>query len=735
MHLPRARGVVFGGVFVKVASSPKLCLKPMRLLLSRPTYVLSVLWLLCLAVCAATAWLALQQPWLGVQLAGASGKVRAATDVMQQIPPGAEVRRIVSATGVAVDLHPEDIGDNTEFPASYAAVDQAYKKQDALDAALHAGNVRLVWAAADGKEQTAIIQPRSRPLASLPAMFWFTLFVASMGFMISCWVLLVCPQDWGARLFALTGAGLFVSGMGAAYLSTIELAMSSERLHISLAINYFGTFMFGCALIALFLSYPRQLVKPRRLLWLLALYIPWYLAEQLELLPGPGMGVFVAIPSFLLLSVAAAVMQWRLTRNHPLERAALRWFLLSIFVGCSLFTLTNVVPLLFGVPALIPVGYAFGFFLIMYVGIALGLRRYRLFDIDEWAYRVFLWVAGATAVIALDALLIFTGVTQSASLGISLLLCGGLYFPFRQWLWQRIVSRQAPNFESLLPEISAIAFTASSGEQQARWEGMLQRIFDPLEIKPDIGEGSGIREEGLSMLVLGCVNLPAFALRYAGRGSRLFSTRDAVFAAALSQLLEQIMSGRTSYEQGVAQERLRIGRDLHDNIGARLLKLIHHLRGTPNAEVARDAMKDLRTAIASMDAQPVPLPNALADWRAEAGSRCEAAGCRLHWQQNETLPDLDLAPRVKATLESVMRELITNALKHATPNYIRVEVDCGTGYLRMSVANDGAIADPLMWKDGYGLRNMRGRLEELGGSLSIAAGENEVRLMIEASLR
>jgi signal transduction histidine kinase len=326
-------------------------------------------------------------------------------------------------------------------------------------------------------------------------------------------------------------------------------------------------------------------------------------------------------------------------------------------------------------------------------------------------------------------------VTDSASLGISLLLCGWLYFPFRQWLWQRIVSRSTPNFESLLPELSAIAFTASPNEQQTRWEAMLRRTFDPLELmQSQANESGSIKEDGLCMHVPGCGNLPAYTLRYAGRGAKLFATRDAVFADSLIQLLEQIMSGRTSYEQGVAQERLRIGRDLHDNIGARLLKLIHHLRGTPNAEVARDAMKDLRTAIAAMDSQPVPLRNALADWRAETDSRCEAANCHLHWQQNDSLPDAELAPRRKAMLESVMREIVTNALKHASPSRIKVEVAANATHLHASIINDGKITDPLTWQDGYGLRNLRGRLEELGGSLSISAAENGVQLAIEAPL-
>jgi signal transduction histidine kinase len=194
------------------------------------------------------------------------------------------------------------------------------------------------------------------------------------------------------------------------------------------------------------------------------------------------------------------------------------------------------------------------------------------------------------------------------------------------------------------------------------------------------------------------------------------------------------MNGRSSYELGVAQERLRIGRDLHDNIGARLLKLIHHLRGTPDAEIARDAMKDLRTSIAAMDSQPVPLRDALADWRAEASSRCEVGRCQLTWDQNESVPSLELLPRVKGMLESVMREIFTNALKHASPNKIGVAITSSEANLTASVTNDGEIADPLTWKDGYGLRNIRGRMEELGGNLNIVSSNDSVTLILSVPL-
>jgi signal transduction histidine kinase len=145
-------------------------------------------------------------------------------------------------------------------------------------------------------------------------------------------------------------------------------------------------------------------------------------------------------------------------------------------------------------------------------------------------------------------------------------------------------------------------------------------------------------------------------------------------------------------------------------------------------------MKDLRTSIAALDAQPVPLVNALADWRAEADGRCEAAGCKLQWHQTSNLPTQELIPRNKASLESVMREIITNALKHAAAKNINAVVETENNSLHITIENDGQITELSTWKDGYGLRNLRGRIAELDGNLNISASSQSVQMQIRVPL-
>lgn len=715
----------------------------MRIAFTRPT--LTMLWLgvACLLTSMLAAWYLLQQPWLGVTLRvnDAGDKVLVAgvaPHLDQGIAPGVQLLRLASASGTTVDIDVTDLIEEPDFFDTYPEMAQFFARQSKLALLLRDGPVTLFWRDPMGRDGQITMVPQPRRLASLPGTFWFQMAVGFAALLMASWVFLLRPAYWGTRLFAMTGLTFSVATSSAAIYSSRELALPGEVFRTLSSINHGGAIFFGCALAGLFLMYPKPFVQPRTLLWLPAVFGGWWLADVMRWAPDQNWGSRLPIALELLMSIVFGLMQWRSSRHQPLDRAALRWFALSSLVGASLFILTMYLPSMLDWFVPLPQAYAFAFFLIMYVGIALGLGRYRLFDLDEWAYRILLWLIGAAVVILMDIALLYVGLTQSVSLGLTLLLCGVLYFPFRQWLWRCLVKQREASIEQLLPEISKITFIVDAAEQESAWSALLRQLFSPLDVVPSQSDATSgeVRENGLVLHVPRCGDISAQNLTYAGHGARLFSSRDAQFTTALCHLMEGMMSGRNRYELGVAQERLRIGRDLHDNIGARLLKLIHQLRGSPTAEVARDAMKDLRTAIGALDAHPVPLPDALADWHAEAEGRCESAQCQLVWRQADDIPAFKLAPRAKASLESVVRELITNALKHAAPDCIEIhtQIDPSSNRLSLSVANNGAVADPHSWKDGYGLRNMRGRMEELGGSLSIHSDADRVRLTLCVAL-
>jgi len=676
-----------------------------------------------LAVAAVAIWLALATPWLGLTLTGSQEgiTVRAARGPSVAVPAGARLVSLApGVAGPAFDLSPEDLMEEPDMVADYRQMDAFFARQARIAEILATPSVRLAWAGGETH-----VTPAARPLTALPAVFWFQLAVAMLGCLIACWVWVLRPRDWGARMFGITGLMFPFFAMSAAVYSSRELALPGDLFFVLSALNHLASFMFGAALVGIFLSHPRPLVRPA---WLAAVFLVfglWWLADVLRIAPDLDWGNRFAVMTEMLLAMLLAGVQWRRSRGAPLDRAALRWFILSMLLGSSLFILSIVASTSLGWLPPIPQGYAFGFFLLIYIGIALGLQRYRLFDLDEWAYRILLWIGGAAMVIGMDALLIASlHLAPDLSLGITLLLCGWLYFPARQWLWQRVAHRPRLPLHELLPDVVDIAFQTSRQEREARWDSLLRTLFDPLEIGIDAGNGltgSRLLDDGLALAIPPCGGLSGRLLRRAGCGERLFSGKDPVFVDALCRLLDSAESRREAHERGAEEARKRIARDMHDDVGARLLTLIHRADKTDLAEVARAAMVDLRTALSALDAQPVPLGDALADWRAEANERCAIAGVALHWRQPDGLPEKPLPAASKAVLERALREGITNALKHARPSAISVQVAAEGARLTLDLTDDGQTPPPEQWREGRGLRGMRQRLGELGGSLGLAA--------------
>ncbi|MEK7943591.1 ATP-binding protein [Pigmentiphaga sp. YJ18] len=722
--------------------------------LAVPARILLAVLALCAAAATAATWGALQTPWLGIAFTvGEAGNVRA-----RGLPGGpahgmeeGASRLALSRPGerAGLDVESDDLIEEPDFFDEYARMNRFFDRQGKFRTLLD-GPVQAEWTKADGSRATQVWTPAARPLGSLPATFWFQLAVSFAGCLIACWVWALRPTDLGAGMFALTGLAFPAFAVPAAIYSSRELALGGEMFHALSAANHAGAFMFGCALLAVFLCYPRRLV-PVGALWALpVVYGGWWLADTMQWLPSQNW-TRMGIMSEMLGAIALAGVQWRMSRGRPLDRAALRWLALSMLVGSGLFVFSTTGSKVLGFFPPISQGYAFGYFLIIYVGLAFGLRRYRLFDLDRWAYRILLWLAGALAVVLMDAaLIVWLRWNPMFSMGVSLLLCGWLYFPFRQWLWRRLTGARGARVDSAFPDLIRIAFSPSRGEQERRWDALLAQLFDPLDIRrlshaeAEDPRSATLLESGQALWVPSCGGLEARVLRLADRGRRLFAPHDAELAASLSSLVQKAGEGRDSYERGVREERHRIAQDMHDDIGARLLMLIHQASRAGDgvaADVARAAMSDLRTTLSALEGHSLPLADALADWRAEMATRCDAAGVDFVWNEfvpAMPLPDMQsaLPARMKATLERALREGLSNALKHGGPTRIEVEVRAGNGRLDIVMVDDGmrgaghgaSVLGPA--SIGLGLAGMRRRLAEYQGVVGLERGEDGCILRI-----
>lgn len=180
-------------------------------------------------------------------------------------------------------------------------------------------------------------------------------------------------------------------------------------------------------------------------------------------------------------------------------------------------------------------------------------------------------------------------------------------------------------------------------------------------------------------------------------------------------------------------ERERIARDMHDVLGHSLSLIVlkselagHLLAHQPAraalevAEIestARQALAEVRRTISGYRAESF-----IAEL-AKATRMLEAAGVRV--QKPEKPPIL--TPRHEATLSMVLREAVTNIVRHAHASECSIELSSGSTITHMVIADNGR-GD--IREEGNGLRGMRERLHELGGRLTLDSSQG-TRLRIE----
>lgn len=173
--------------------------------------------------------------------------------------------------------------------------------------------------------------------------------------------------------------------------------------------------------------------------------------------------------------------------------------------------------------------------------------------------------------------------------------------------------------------------------------------------------------------------------------------------------------------QATLAERERIYGDLHDDIGARLLGMIHSAESAEQADRARAVLQDLRDVVTRSRGTPGSLSDTLAEIRAETSQRLAAAGLELVWEINDDLPDPDLDTARALHLHRIVREAISNVIRHARAGRVRVRTKAIGGKLLLDLTDDGGGRKPSSSK-GRGLDNMRERAAELEGDIDWKPG-------------
>ncbi|RYX88909.1 MAG: hypothetical protein EOO28_34780 [Comamonadaceae bacterium] len=679
---------------------------------------------------ASTLHLATSQPWLGLKLQWSDeargAVVASATGPSLAVPPGAAITGLSVAGGAQIALEKHDFAISPDSDlTTLSAYDDFLERQGRIAALQGADQLTLL----DSEGQSYTIRPADgRPLSSFPPDFWVQMLVGLVGWLISAGVWSFRRHHIGARWLLLSGWSTLLFATFAAVYTTRELALPAELFRGLCDLNFLGGSMYVATMVALLWYYPRRLGRFSLGPLLLVIYLAGWFMQELRLVDSMLWGRRTLVFAGLLATMALAVVQWRSSRVDPVSRAALQWFLLSWLVGVVLFSMLIFVPQLFGVSTAPLQGYAFLLFLLVYGGVAVGIMRFRLFELGDWWPRVVLWLAMAAVFVLLDMVLLVV-LVPAWSASVSLLVCGFLWLPLRGWLWARATGQTAMERGELFRRVVDVSLAPSLEERIVRGRALLTALFEPLEIV--IGQEvpvAAITDDGLVMQLPAQGQVPPMLLRYPGRGRRLFTSRDLAVAQEMNGMLAHAAESREAYRRGMLAERGRIARDLHDDIGARLLSSLHQPSLAGTRDIVQHAMTEMRTIVNGLNGEPLALGEMVAELRHETALRLEVAGMALDWP----LPQSDavrLGYRAWRNGISMMRELVSNIIRHSGARQVRITVDCTAGWLRSSVEDDGCGMKPGA-STGNGLQNLRRRAESLGATVDITSGPGGTRVCI-----
>jgi signal transduction histidine kinase len=195
----------------------------------------------------------------------------------------------------------------------------------------------------------------------------------------------------------------------------------------------------------------------------------------------------------------------------------------------------------------------------------------------------------------------------------------------------------------------------------------------------------------------------------------------------------------------MSREREQLARELHDNLGQVFAfvnvqtQTIHRLlsRGDLSTadeyvsrllEVARETDLDIRESIIGLRA-PIPERGLLPTLTLYLARYEKNYGIQTQLEGSETFTDGAFEPLVEVQLLRILQEALTNVRKHANARSVRIAFALEDGWARVTVHDDGRGFDPDVSSAGMeehvGLRVMRERAEEVGGSLSLQSASGQ----------
>ena len=198
-------------------------------------------------------------------------------------------------------------------------------------------------------------------------------------------------------------------------------------------------------------------------------------------------------------------------------------------------------------------------------------------------------------------------------------------------------------------------------------------------------------------------------------------------------LIRKKINRHLQHAQLIADERLRIARDLHDDLGTRLshISLLGaHAESNSQDQETRASFKqitamsrELISALSETVWMLNPRNNeleALVDFLCRLVSElCRLAQIRCRIDAMSVTANVPISHEFRHNVSLAVKEMVNNALKHSFATEIRMSIQVEGKLLRVTVADNGIGISPDAGKSGLGLANITQRMTAIQGKCAI----------------
>lgn len=210
----------------------------------------------------------------------------------------------------------------------------------------------------------------------------------------------------------------------------------------------------------------------------------------------------------------------------------------------------------------------------------------------------------------------------------------------------------------------------------------------------------------------------------------------------------EIALAKIETQNRLEEQRLRISRDLHDNIGSQVTFIILSIDNlkyalksedqkiteklTRISEFASITINELRDTIWAMNKETISLEE-LQIRIANFIDRAQVSNdtVSFKFEKSTDLPGDHSFTSIEAiNIYRIIQEAVSNALKYAEATTLNIEMNNNRNHLEVKIYDDGSGFDLENYKPGNGLLNMRKRALDMGAELVFTSELNQGTLVL-----